>query len=71
MHQRLDCSGFEDRLRVRHTGAVPLLGLFARVGGALLVRWTKDQRRVRDRTFPHWREWNAGQRWQMIRQVVD
>jgi hypothetical protein len=33
LHQRLDCSGFEDRLRVRHKGAVHILGLFARVTG--------------------------------------
>jgi predicted transposase YbfD/YdcC len=26
LHQRLDCSGFEDRLRVRHKGAVHILG---------------------------------------------
>ena len=71
LHQRLDCSGFEDRLRVRHKGAVHILGLFARVGVALFVRWAQDQRRVRDRTFPHWREWNSGHRWHMIRQVVD
>ena len=71
LHQRLDCSGFEDRLRVRHKGAVHILGLFMRVGVALFVRWAKNQRRVRDRTFPTWREWNSGHRWHMIRQVVD
>jgi glyoxylase-like metal-dependent hydrolase (beta-lactamase superfamily II) len=71
LHQRLDCSGFEDRLRVRHKGAVHLLGLFARVGVALFVRWAKNQRQVRDRTFPHWREWNSGHHWPMIRLVVD
>jgi len=71
LHQRLDCSGFEDRLRVRHKGAVHLLGLFARVGVALFVRWASNQRRVRDRTFPQWREWNSGHRWHMIWQVVD
>ena len=69
--QRLDGSGFEDRLRVRHKGAVHILGLFARVGVALFVRWATNQRRVRDRTFPTWREWNSGHRWHMIRQVVD
>ena len=41
LHQRLDCSGFEDRLRVRHKGAVHILGLFARVGVALFVRWAQ------------------------------
>ena len=68
--QRLDCSGFEDRLRVRHKGAVHILGLFARVGVALYVRWAKEQRLVRERTFPKWREWNSGHRWHMIGQVI-
>jgi hypothetical protein len=71
LHQRLDCSGFEDRLRVHHKGAAHILGLFARVGAALFVRWAKNQRRVRDRTSPTWREWNSGHRWHMIRQVMD
>ena len=71
LHQRLDCSGFEDRLRVRHKGALHILGLFARVGVALFVRWASTQRRVRDRTFPTWREWNAGHRWHIIRQVTE
>lgn len=31
-HQRLDCSAFEDRLRIRHKGALHILGLFSRVG---------------------------------------
>lgn len=71
LHQRLDCSGFEDRLRVRHKGVVHILGLFARVGVALFVRWAKKQRLVRERTFPKWREWNSGHRWHMIRQVTE
>ncbi len=71
LHQRLDCSGFEDRLRVRHKGAVHILGLFARVGVALFVRWASQQSRVRERTFPKWREWNSGHRWHMIRQVIE
>lgn len=71
LHQRLDCSGFEDRLRVRHKGAVHILGLFARLGVALFVRWAKNQRLVRERTFPTWREWNSGHRWHMIRQVSE
>jgi len=32
LHQRLDCSAFEDRMRVRHKGAVHILGLFSRGG---------------------------------------
>jgi len=47
LHQRLDCSGFEDRLRVRHKGVIHILGLFSRVGVALFVRWAKQQRLVR------------------------
>jgi hypothetical protein len=71
LHQRLDCSGLEDRLRVRHKGAVHLLGLWARVGVALFARWASQPRRVRDRTFPHWQDWNAGHRWQIIRKVIE
>ena len=70
LHQRLDCSGFEDRLRVRHKGAVHVLGLFARVGVALFMRWAATQSLVRARAFPNWREWNAGHRWHIIRQVT-
>jgi hypothetical protein len=70
LHQRLDCSGFEDRLRVHHKGAVHILGLFSRVGVALFVRWAKKQRLVRERTYPKWREWNSGHRWHMIDQVT-
>ena len=71
LHQRLDCSGLEDRLRVRHKGAVHILGLWARVGVALFARWASQPRRVRDRTFPHWQDWNAGHRWQIIREVIE
>ena len=71
LHQRLDCSAFEDRLRVRHKGVVHILGLFTRVGVALFVRWAKVQRRVRSRTFPHWQAWNAGHRGHLIRQVTE
>ena len=70
LHQRLDCSAFEDRLRIKHKGALKIVGLFSRVGVALFVRWAQQQPRVRDRTFPTWREWNSGHRWHMIRQVT-
>jgi hypothetical protein len=69
LHQRLDCSAFEDRMRVRHKGAVHLLGLFSRVGVALFIQWAGRQTRVRERTYPRWRDWNAGHRWHMIHQV--
>ncbi|MBA3356472.1 MAG: hypothetical protein H0U18_11190 [Pyrinomonadaceae bacterium] len=68
-HQRLDCSAFEDRLRIRHKRALKILALFSRVGLALFIRWAGQQPRVRDKTYPMWREWNAGHRWHMIRQV--
>jgi hypothetical protein len=70
LHQRLDCSGFEDRLRVRHKGALHILGLFSRVGMALFVRWANKRAVVRERTYPWWREWNSGHRWHMINQVT-
>ena len=71
LHQRLDCSAFEDRLRVHHKGALHILGLCSRIGVALFVRWAGKQPLVRDRTYPKWREWNSGHRWQMIRQVTE
>jgi hypothetical protein len=70
-HQRLDCSAFEDRLRIRHKGALQILGLFSRVGIALFIRWAGQQPRVRDRTYPIWREWNSGHRWHLIDQVTE
>jgi hypothetical protein len=70
LHQRLDCSAFEDRMRVHHKGAAHILGLFARVGVALYRHWSPKQRLVRERTYPKWREWNSGHRWHMIWQVI-
>ena len=71
LHQRLDCSAFEDRMRVRHKGAVHILGLFSRVGVALFIPWARQRALVRERTYPWWREWNAGHRWHIIRQVTE
>jgi hypothetical protein len=71
LHQRLDCSGFEDRVRVHHKGALHILGLFSRIGVALFVRWAKEQPLIRERTYPKWREWNSGHRWHMIHQVTE
>ena len=71
LHQRLDCSAMEDRMRVRHKGAVQILGLFSRVGVALFIPWARKQALVRERTYPWWREWNAGHRWHVIRQVTE
>jgi hypothetical protein len=70
LHQRLDCSGFEDRVRVRHKGALHIIGLFSRVGVALFLRWATRQRVLRERTYPWWREWNSGHRWHMVNQVT-
>jgi hypothetical protein len=71
LHQRLDCSGLEDRIRIRHKGALHIVGLFSRVGVGLYVRWAQRQRVVRERTYPWWREWNCGHRWHIIRQVTE
>lgn len=71
LHQRLDCSALEDRLRVRHKGVIHILGLFSRVGVALFVRWAKQQQLVRDRTYPKWRDWNSGHRWHIIRLLTE
>ena len=71
LHQRLDCSAFEDRMRVRHKGVVHILGLFSRIGVALFIPWAKQQAVVRERTYPWWREWNTGHRWHIIRQVTE
>ncbi len=71
LHQRLDCSGFEDRVRLRHKGALHIVGLFSRVGVALFVRWAKGRSVVRERTYPWWREWNSGHRWHIIRQITE
>jgi len=70
LHQRLDCSAFEDRMRVHHKGVVHILGLFSRVGVALFVHWAQQRTRVRERTYPRWREWNAGHRWHIIHQLT-
>ena len=70
-HQRLDCSAFEDRMRVRHKGVVHILGLFSRIGVALFIPWAGKRALVRERTYPWWREWNAGHRWHIIRQVTE
>lgn len=70
LHQRLDCSAFEDRMRVRHKGAVAILGLFSRLGVALFIQWAGQRNCVRERTYPRWRDWNTGHRWHIIRQVT-
>lgn len=70
LHQRLDCSAFEDRMRVRHKGVVHILGLFSRIGVALFIRWAGRRAVVRERTYPWWREWNSGHRWHIVRQVT-
>jgi len=69
-HQRLDCSAFEDRLRVRAPNAVAILGYLHRVSISLFLVWSKTQRNSRDRTYPTWQARHAGNRWNMLRQVT-
>lgn len=70
-HQRLDCSALEDRLRVRNPNAATVLGLFHRFSITLFVAWAKKQPNQRDRTYPTWQSLHDGNRWRIIRQVVD
>lgn len=69
-HQRLDCSAFEDRLRVRRTNAVAILGYLHRVSISLFLAWSRTQRNPRDRTYPTWKARHDGNRWNMLHQVT-
>jgi len=69
-HQRLDCSAFEDRLRIRDHPTVAVLGFLHRVSISLFVAWAKTQREPRDRTFPTWQDYHRAHPWSMIRQVT-
>ena len=71
LHQRLDCSAMEDRLRVRDSNAAAVLGLFHRVSMTLYSAWAKKQRSQHDRTYPTWQELHNGRRWRMIRLVTE
>lgn len=70
-HQRLDCSGMEDRLRVRQPNAATILGLFHRISLTLFMVWAKTQKSQRDRTYPTWQSRLEGKRWWIIRQVTE
>ena len=70
-HQRLDCSAMEDRLRVRNKNAATVLGLLRRMSLSLFMAWAKTQHSQRDRTYPTWRAWHAGNRRRIIRQITD
>jgi hypothetical protein len=71
VHQRLDCSALEDRLRVRDQNAATVLGLFHRVGISLFMAWAKTQRNQRDRHYPTWQSRHEGNHWWSIRQVTE
>ena len=70
-YQRLDCSGMEDRLRVRDSNAATILGLLHRMSLTLFMAWTKTQKSKRDRTYPTWQSRLEGKRWWIIRQVTE
>jgi hypothetical protein len=54
-HQRLDVSGFEDKLRVRSASAAATLGLLCRISLALFLQWCQAPgRHQRDKTYPVW-----------------
>ena len=69
-HQRLDCSAFEDRLRIRDHNAVAVLGYLHRVSISLFLAWSKTQRNPRDRTYPTWQSLHDANHWLMLRQVT-
>lgn len=69
-HQRLDCSAFEDRLRIHDSNAVEILGFFHRVSISLFVAWAQKQPSARDRTYPTWQANRQANRWPMIHQVT-
>lgn len=69
-HQRLDCSAFEDRLRIRDHNAVAILGYLNRVSISLFLAWSKQQHNQRDRTYPTWQSQHDANRWNMIRQIT-
>jgi len=70
-HQRLDCSLFEDRLRVRDPNAATVLGLLHRLSLPLALDGFKTRPNIRDRTYPTWQARHAGNRWRLIRKVMD
>ena len=70
LHQRLDCSALEDRLRVRDPNAATILGLFHRMSITLFMAWAKTQPNQRDRTYPTWQSRHDGNRWWILRQVT-
>jgi hypothetical protein len=69
-HQRLDCSAWEDRLRIHDPNAVEILGFLHRVSISLFVAWAQKQPRARDRTYPTWQADHQANRWLMIHQVT-
>ncbi len=36
----------------------------------MFMAWAKTQRSQRDRTYPTWQEWHAGNRGRIIRQIT-
>jgi hypothetical protein len=69
-HQRLDCSAWEDRLRIHDPNAVEILGFFQRVSISLFVAWAEQQPSARDRTYPTWQADHQANRWLMIHPVT-
>jgi hypothetical protein len=69
-HQRLDCSAWEDRLRIHDHNAVEILGFFHRVSLSLFAAWADKQPNARDRTYPTWQADHQAHRWMMIHQLT-
>ena len=51
LHQRLDCSAYEDKSRVRNFNAAWNLGMFRRLATSLAVHWMQQQTNPREATL--------------------
>ena len=52
LHQRLDCSAYEDKSRVRNFNAAWNLGMFRRLATSLAIHWMQRQSNPREATLP-------------------
>lgn len=51
LHQRLDCSAYEDKSRVRNFNAAWNLGMFRRLATSLAIHWMQRQTNPREATL--------------------
>lgn len=51
LHQRLDCSAYEDKSRVRNVNSAWNLGMFRRLTNSLAIHWMQRQHNMREATL--------------------